>query len=141
MTIIRTDMRDTIESARRIRFEQTGGIRGTNVQTAIEQATSTPPSINPTPVNAAMSPYAPTPTDSVLYVDTSTGPISIALSDPTLRNGQPLTVKDVSGDAATNNITFTGQSIDEIAPPNFKIESNFGGVRLNPITGGYTVAP
>lgn len=141
MAIAKTDVRNTVESARRIRFEKVGGIIATDVQTAIEQVATTPPSISSTSVTAAMSPYAVTPTDKVLYVDTSAGPVTIVMPVPALRNGQALTIKDVTGNAAANNITVSGQTIDGIVSPNYKIASDFGGIQLYPRTADYTVAP
>jgi hypothetical protein len=135
----------TRESARKTRFEPTGAITQTNVQKAIEQAVTTPQAINSTPINFASSPHLVALSETVLYVDTSGGPIEIDLQVAISRNGLALTIKDVTGNAATNNITIkpTGsETIDGYTNANpLLVTANFGGFRLNPITGGYTIAP
>lgn len=142
MAIVRTDLRDTRERAREIRFEPTGAITQTNVQKAIEQAASQPQAVSGTAVNAAASPYTVLPTDSVLYVDSTAGPINILLQPSAARLGVPLVVKDVGGAGSTNNITLTrsgAETIDGLAA--LVINADFGGYRLNPRTLSYTVAP
>lgn len=141
MAVMKTDLGDLKENAKRLRFEQQGSITATNVQDAIVQAATNPPGISGTSVDVAMSPYAVLPTDTVIYVDTSGGPVTIAMPAPAARNTLPLTIKDVSGNANANNITISGQTIDGIASPNYKINMDFGGVRLYPRTADYTVAP
>jgi hypothetical protein len=135
----------TRESARKTRFEPIGAITQTNVQKAIEQAVTTPQAIAGTSVNSASSPYLPLITDTVLYVDTSGGAIEIDLAPSAARNGLALTVKDVTGNAATNNITIKpngSETIDGYTNANpLLVTANFGGFRLNPITGGYAIAP
>lgn len=130
MTIVRTDLRDTIDSARRIRFEQTNGIRATNVQTAIEQVTSTPPGLVPTPVNPGNSPYTPSFTDNYLAVDTTAGPVTINLQPMSDRRNVPLTIKDVGGNASVNNITLAAQPVDGLSP--YLINGDYGSVELIP---------
>jgi hypothetical protein len=135
----------TRESARKTRFEPTGAITQTNVQKAIEQAVTTPQAINSTPINSASSPYSTLLTDAVLYVDTSGGPIEIDLQPAASRNGLALTIKDVTGNAATNNITIKpngAETIDGYTNGNpLLVSANFGGFRLNPRTSSYTIAP
>lgn len=139
MALLKTDLRNTRESAREIRFEPTGVITQTNVQKAIEQATTTPQGISGTDVNFAASPYIVLTSDTVLYVDSTGGAVAIVLPTPASRGGKPLTIKDVGGAADTNNISLTGQAIDGLTP--YPIASPYGGVRLYPRTVGYTVAP
>lgn len=142
MSTIRTNLSATREGASQIRFQQAAGINKTNVQSAIEQLATSPPAVNPTPVNAGQSPYAPTINDSLIEVDTSGGPVTIAMPLSAARNGRVLAIKDISGDARTNNITVTftgGQTADGLSP--FLIEVDFGGVVLNPGAAGYSVAP
>ena len=56
------------------------------------------------------------PTDVVLILNKSTsGPSSILLPNAATRGGTPVTVKDMTGDAFTNNVTFVpaiGETID-----------------------------
>jgi hypothetical protein len=135
----------TRESARKTRFEPTGAITQTNVQKAIEQAISTPQSINGTSINFASSPYPVLQSDAVLYVDTSGGSVEIDLKPSASRAGLPLTIKDVTGNAAANNITIKpsgAETIDGYTNANpLLVSANFGGFRLNPRTSSYTIAP
>lgn len=136
MTIISTDLRNTRESAKRIRFEPGSQITATNVQDAIQQADSlaVPP---PTPVNFAMSPYAPLPTDRILLVDTSGGAVSIVMPTAASRNGLDLEVKDATGNADPNNITvsFTGgEKRDGVAP--VIINNPYGYAKFKPVAAG-----
>lgn len=144
MTTVRT-MLDRLEDARRWRFEPTAAITATNVQKAIEQVATTPQTISPTPVNPGISPYTPIQTDTVLYVDTSAGPVQINLAPSANRLGVPLTIKDVSGNAASNNITIKpngSETLDGYTNGNpLLINANFGGFRINPRTSSYTIAP
>ncbi len=142
MSIARTDLRTTYERARELRFEPTGSNSATNVQKAIERMGQ----VGGTTVTAGMSPYSLSNSDSVLYVDTSGGAVTILLSASASRNDEPLSIKDVTGNAAANNITITpiaGETIDSTytngAP--LQIVGDFGGYRLNPLAVGYTLAP
>lgn len=135
----------TRESARKTRFEPTGAITETNVQKAIEQTITIPQSISGTSIAFAASPYQVLPSDSVLYVNTSGGPIEIDLQLSISRGGVSLTIKDVTGSAAANNITIKPNGSETIdgytnAEP-LLVSANFGGFRLNPITSGYVIAP
>lgn len=101
-----------------------------------------------TPVTNAMSPYTPKPTDFFLQVDTTGGPVEIDLAQAALRGGLALSIKDAKGGAATNNITIkpvslpAAETVDGFtnAAP-LILNANYDGVRLLPITGGYSIAP
>lgn len=142
MSIVRTDLRETRERARELRFEPTGALTQTNVQKAIEQSATQPQAVTATAITVAQSPYAVKNTDSFLAVDTVGGPIQILLQAQALRLGVPLSIKDVTGHAAANNITITPngiETVDSLAP--YPINADFGGIRIVPEVGGYTVAP
>jgi len=142
MTTVRTDLGNTKESARRERFEPTGSITATNVQKAIEQAVSQTTALVPTAIAFAASPYTVLASDLALYVDTVGGAITINLPAQASRASVPLIIKDVTGHAAANNISLVGngaETTDSLAT--YLIAADFGGVALNPLTGGYTVAP
>lgn len=143
MPVISTNLRNTRESARLLRTEVANGVTQTNVQKALEQIASSPAAVNPTSVTAAGSPYVPLSTDTVLYVDTTAGPVVINLRPAVQRLSVPLAIKDIGGAAFTNNITINpsgAETIDSLLA--FPINSDFGGVVLNPRSGvGYTVAP
>lgn len=133
MTTIGTDLRVTVESARRIRYESGSGILATNVQDAIEEVATSPPSVSPTDVNFALSPYAVTTSDTVLWVDTSGGAVTITLPTGAARAGKSLEIKDISGNASTNNISIDpapGETIDGLDP--LLINIDFGGWKLYP---------
>lgn len=146
MTIVRTDLGDTRESASELRFSPVGAVTKTNVQAAIEQvATQVAPPAPPvvgTNINFGMSPYTVLAADTVLYVDTSGGAVEIRLQAALDRAGVPISIKDVTGNAAANNITLTpngAETIDGLA--SLPIDVDFGGYRLNAIANAYTVAP
>lgn len=104
--------------------------------TSITQAAS------PTPINVALSPYVVQSTDSILYVDSSGGAVTVTLPAAVNRNGFPLTIKDVAGAAATHNISIVPngtETIDGLNP--LPVNANYGGFRLYPKTGGWVIAP
>ncbi len=152
MVIVRTDLRETRERAALLRFEKSAGIPDTNVQdaietvddelTALEAEVALIPVVVSKNIAFADSPYTVLASDRVLYVDTSGGAITINLQPAAGRGGIPLTVKDVSGNAAANNISIVrngAETIDGLTT--YPINMDFGGVRLNPRTASYTVAP
>lgn len=153
MGIVSTDLRETRESARRLRFEPVSSIQQTNVQQAIEQvqtnlnalAAAGTPGYTPTVVTFAQSPYTPLIADTVLLVDTSGGAVTISMplasARLTSKGYQPLIVKDDVGNAATNAITINragAETIDGITA--YVIDSNYTSVNLQPkAAGGYDV--
>lgn len=142
MTIIRTDLGNTRESAGRIRFEPEPPITATNVQDAIAQSITIPLVVAPTIVDVSMSPYAPVADDQVLLVDTSGGAVTINLDAAANRNGLSLTVKDDTGDAAVNPISVNrsgAETIDGLTT--YTIDSAYGAATFWPKTGGYYVGP
>lgn len=135
--VIETDVRETRQSAERITFSPTDLVNATNVQDAIQAAAEAPILIDPTPVSA--SPYT-VANETLLWVDTSLAAITISLPTGLSRGGAPLQIKDISGNANTNNITLdpqAGETIDGLDP--MLIEIDYGGVTLYPKTsGGWT---
>lgn len=139
MTQIATDLRNTRESARRIRFEPVGAITGTNVQDALQQVTVVSGGGTPTAVNFAMSPYTPVPTDTRLMVDTSGGAISIQMPLAATRT-LDLEVKDATGNAGANQISVLragAETIDGLTT--YPIDGAFGAAKFGSKTGGYFV--
>lgn len=139
MTIIATDLRNTRESAKRIRFEPVGEVTATNVQDAILQVTSLPVIITPTFVNVWMSPYTPLSTDQVLEVDTSGGAITIQMRLSATRISD-LEVKDVTGNAAANPISVQragGENIDGLTI--YPLDSAYAAAKFGSKVGGYYV--
>lgn len=143
MPLIATQLNNTRESARLLRTEVANGVTQTNVQKALEQIASSPSAISATAVAFADSPYTPLSTDTVLYVDTTAGAVEILLRPAAERIAVPLAIKDIGGLAYTNHITVTPNGAETIETnANFVIQTDFGGVNLNPISGvGYVVAP
>lgn len=141
MSQVATNLRNTRERARLLRFEPTGLVTKTNVQTAIEQV-SAGSSVAPgpaTPVTA--TPYVILTTDTFIYVNFA-GTVALTLPDAAAwlaahANGLPLTIKDISGAAAANNITITRAGADTIdGATNYVIASDYGGVKLRPPAAG-----
>lgn len=85
--------------------------------------------------------YAPVAADSFLLVNRA-GVVTINLPTGASRNGYPLTIKDTSGAAQTNNITIDGngaENIDGLAT--ITIDVAYGGYTLYPVTGGWVIKP
>ncbi len=104
---------------------------------------------SPTKISSANSPYPVKLTDNLIYVDTSTGPVEIDLAAANTRGGSPLTIKDITGNAAVNNVTIKPNGLETIdgytnAAP-LKINANYGGFELSRYTGVapnvYTILP
>ena len=142
MTILRTNIGNTRERARQLRFEPAGAITQTNVQKAIEQVSTQPSAISSTPVAVGQSPYTVLLTDTFLYLDTAGGSITINLQPAAARAGIPLVIKDVTGHGFANPVSLVpsgAETVDSLAP--YPLNADFGGVKLNPLAGGYTVSP
>ena len=142
MSQISTDMRETRESAKRMRFEPTAPFSATNVQDAILQAHTLPFQVVVKAVNFAMSPYAVLATDTVLLVDTSGGAVTINMMASGARGGVELTIKDDTGNAVANPISVVpsgAETVDGLAP--YLIDGPFAAVKFIPQAGGYAVAP
>ena len=98
-----------------------------------------------THISSLNSPYTPQPTDTYLSVDTSTGAVEIDLAAAGSRSNLALTIKDITGHAAANNITIkpvNGETIDgytHAAP--LVLAANYDGVKISPETLSYTIDP
>lgn len=85
-------------------------------------------------------------TDSIILLDKSAGaPTNIVLPASASRQGVPVTVKDLKGDANTNNITFVpalGETIDGFSAADAVtnglalVDVNYGKKQLFPLTSG-----
>lgn len=100
--------------------------------------------VSTTSVTHAMSPYVPSLTDSVLFVDTSAGAIEIDLLAAATRQALPLEIYDVTGNANSNNITIKPSGSEDIdgylnASP-LLVTASYGGFKLYPRTSGYKIA-
>jgi len=135
MGIVRTDLGDTVTSARRVSFEPVSPLVSTNVQKAIEELSvaANPP---PTTITFASSPYTVVAADRLLLVDTSGGAITINMMPSAARNGLDIEIKDSTGNAATNPIMVATalEPIDGLI--NYPLDSAFIAVRFKPKSGG-----
>lgn len=136
-----TAMRNTVESARRLRYEPTAPFTSTNVQAAIEQGHTLQIAVTPTVVTAAMSPYVPAASDTYLRVNTSGGPVTINMPASASRTNF-LTIKDVTGNAGVNPISVVAngaETSDGLAT--YPLNGAFVGATFVPKIGGYDVRP
>lgn len=151
MTIVRTQLA-TVESARRERVEPTGGITATNTQKALEGLDTAVGGKVAQVGNARLPASAATvailTTDIEVGLDTRTTAVSATLPSAAAwavanPNGLELTLVDIFGNAAVNNITPALNGADTffyggVTP---KITSNFGLLKLRPagstVTGWY----
>ena len=144
MPIVRTDLRDKRERAGEIRFYPANGVTATDVQGAIEEVAvgggTVPPSLTPTVVTFAQSPYTILDSDYLILCATAGGAITIQTKASSTRNGREVDIKDSDGAAATNNISIlrTGaETIDGMT--SYPIDTNYGAANLRPIANGYSV--
>lgn len=141
MTTVSTNLGNTRESARQIRFEPTGGISSTNVQKALEEVlTDVLPSLTTPTVMTATGAIAVT--DIVVQTNqagfiTLTVPSSVLWAAQNGRYGLPLSIFDITGIASTNNvaINFTGGETAS-GQSSLTINTDFGGFSLEPKSGG-----
>lgn len=149
MPIIHTDLRETRESARRLRFEPTALLPDTDTQTAIEDveaqlqaAIALPQGLVERVVTFAMSPYTPLITDSALLVDTTGGIVVIQMPlSATRQNASgfvPLTVKDDVGNSGVNAIDVQRAGAELLdGRTNYPIDSPYFSVTFLPKAVGY----
>lgn len=144
MTMVATNLRNTRERARLLRFEPVATISATSVQTAIQEvaAEASPVPGPATPVTA--SPYVILSTDTFVYVNFA-GTVALTLPDAAAwllahTNGLPLVILDVSNAAndTTNKITITRSGADTIngTMTSIEIVAPMGGYRLRPNAAG-----
>lgn len=87
------------------------------------------------------TPYVPVSTDAFLLVNDA-APVAINLPTAASRSGFPLSIKDISGAANTNNITITPNGADTIQGlASLVISDAYGGYLLYPVTGGWILRP
>lgn len=137
MTQIATDLRNTIETARRIRFESSAANSATNVQDALSGTLGPFPSPTVVTATGAISASAVDVQVNAGAPVTLTAPLSATWAATGGRYGSPLSIFDISGAASTNNITIAfsgGETVDGLAT--LIIASDYGGFRLKPKSGG-----
>lgn len=143
MTTIVTDLRNTIESARRIRFEPSAGNTATTVQDAIQTSTG---SLTPLTTPTVLSGTGVVATSSFVVQTNQSAPITLTLPDAATwatansKYGLPLSIFDISGNASTNNVTINPAGSDTISGlASLAISTDYGGYRLSPRAGGWVV--
>lgn len=145
MTQISTWLGNTLESARRIRFEPTGDFTATNVQDAIDEAgASSGGGLTPLVTPYIVPPASATiPTTAVQVQTNQSSPLSLTVPDSEAWHtanggyGVPLSIFDISGNASTNNVTISftgGQSAS--GQTTLTISSDYGGWLLERKDGG-----
>lgn len=91
--------------------------------------------------SVASSPYTVLSTDTFILVNTGTT-ITIDLLLSADAAGYPVTIKDSTGTASTNNITITAAGSDTIeGDATLLINTDYGGYILYPISGGWVLRP
>jgi hypothetical protein len=87
------------------------------------------------------TPYVPVAADAFLAVNVA-GAAVVNLPSAASRSGFPLAIKDISGNANTNNITINRNGTDTIeGATSIVINSSWGGWNLYPVTGGWVLRP
>jgi len=87
------------------------------------------------------TPYVPVTTDALLLVNFA-GAVAINLPSAASRNGYPLAIKDISGNAHTNIITINRNGTDTIeGATSITINADYGGWSLYPVSGGWILRP
>lgn len=143
MTQIATNLGNTREESRQMRFEPVGTISAVNVQKAIEEVSSETPDTPPAPTVVTGAAAVIPSTAAFVYVNFA-GTVALTLPDSTAwlaanQLGLPLTIQDISGNAndTTNKITITRAGADTInGATSVEIVSPFGGYKLRPPAGG-----
>lgn len=136
MTTVSTNLGNTRESARQMRFEPTGPLQSTNVQKAIEEIVGEN-TLLPNVITATGS----VPVTSLVVQTNQVGAITLTLPDSgawVAENGyRPLSIFDISGNASTNNVTVNPSGVETISGlASLTIATDYGGFRLAPKSGG-----
>lgn len=150
MTKIGTTLRTSFDGAQIVKYRNAStGIAASDVQRAIDVLfgqivanASQPPNLTRKTITAAMSPYAMLANDFYLEVDVSGGPVTINAVAAAARGNLPVIIKHAAGNAVANNVTINpagGETFD--GQPSLVIDFNYGGFRLQPITGGWELIP
>jgi hypothetical protein len=146
VTTIRTQLGNTIESARRERFEPTGNVSATNVQDAIQQvdaeAAGKVQQVGTIRLAGDAAAVNILPTDIEVGIDTRTQAVnanlpSVAAWSADNPNGLDLVLVDFYGNAAAHNITPVLSAGDAFQYGGVTplIVTNFGSLRLRPSPG------
>jgi hypothetical protein len=146
MTVVRTTL-GLGESARRWRYEPTGNVTATNVQTAIQQVDAGKVAqVGTIRTPASSATIAILPTDIEVGIDTTSTAVSATLPSAAAwaaanPNGLDLSLVDIKGNAGSNNITPTlnGSDVFSYGGVTPVINGNFGVLRLRPTSTGWYV--
>lgn len=87
------------------------------------------------------TPYVPAATDTFLLMNVS-GASVVNLPSAASRAGYPLTIKDISGAASTNNVTINRNGTDTIdGLTSVTLNVDYEGYSLHPIASGWALRP
>lgn len=133
MTQVATNLRNTRESARQIRFEPTTPFTATNVQDAIAQENALLPPEVLAVVTVGAAAIAPGTTEVAIQ---RIAPSATALSLPPLADGAPIHIFDLSTAVVDHTITLTANGTEKIMNDStLEVRSNaaqLGSVTLHP---------
>jgi hypothetical protein len=142
MTTVRTDLRNTRESAQRIRFEPSGDMTQTNVQKEIEELDGRIPASAPNSRTVTTSgDVTLLVTDVVVYFNKNAGavnlPSSVSWAAQWVKSDFDLVLIDVSGAASSNNLTATPNGTEKIdGLSSVTINTDYGVLTLKPLPAG-----
>lgn len=137
MVVVRTELRDTREAAKRLRFEPNNRISATNVQDAITGLVN----VGTARLPAAAASVNILNSDVEVGIDTAASAVSVQLPSVAAwaslnTTGLELTIFDLTGHATAHNITpvlFGSDSFVQGTTP--IITGNFGLMKLRPVIG------
>ena len=146
MSIVRTDLGNTRESARRLRFEPSGDMTQTNVQKEIEELDGRiPPSAPNSRTITTAGDVTLLATDVVVFFNKNAGavnlPTSASWAAQWIKSDFVLTLVDASGAASSNNLTVTPNGAERIdGLTSIPINTDYGVLKLKPLpAGGWAV--
>jgi len=141
MSVVRTNLGNTRERAGQLRFEPVATISATNVQDAIVEVEADIAALT-APLREVTAAGAVTvnATETGVAINKTVGEATTVNLPPSAsRNGLDVIVKDMKGDANTNNITAVPNGSEKIDVSRTQdiINVNLASRRYRPVSGGY----
>jgi hypothetical protein len=124
-------------------FAQFDGITGKLIKGGYSVASLIALAIVETPTfDIAAGTYAVTTETTLLINKTVPAAHNITLPTAASRNGVRINIKDIAGNAATHVATIVPNGSEKIdGLSTLPVNSNYGGFKLFPITGGWYISP